>query len=83
MLSKTIKGHPIVVGAYDQWLVSNSGKNEALEAKILEGNVYERVDELSATSSSATKSISELRTTVAAAKKASDQAKSRVSALNK
>ena len=83
MLSKTIKGHPIVVGAYDQWLVSNSGKKEALEAKIQTGKVKDRVDELSATLSSATKSISELRKTVAAAKKAAEKATSKVSALKK
>ena len=33
MLSKIIKDHPIVVGAYAQWLVSNSERKEALEDK--------------------------------------------------
>ena len=64
MLSKTIKDPLILEGAYSQWLVINSGIKEALEAKILAGKVKDRVYELSATSSSATKSISKLRTTV-------------------
>ena len=63
--------------------MSNSVIKEALEAKILVGKVKDRVDELSATSSSATKSISELRKTVAAAKKVAYQVASKVSALKK
>ena len=47
------------------------------------GKVKDRVEELSGTSSSTTKSISELKTMVAAAKKAEDQATSKVSALKK
>ena len=43
----------------------------------------DRVDELSVTSSSTTKNISELKTTVAAAKKALYQAARNVSAPNK
>ena len=35
ILSKTIKDHPISVGAYIMGFVSNSGKNEALEVKYL------------------------------------------------
>ena len=63
MLRK-IKDHPIVVGAYAQWLLINSVRKKALEARILVGKVNDRVDELSATSSCTTKSISKLRTTV-------------------
>ena len=82
MLRK-IKDHPIVVGAYAQWLLINSVRKKALEARILVGKVNDRVDELSATSSCTTKSISKLRTTFAASKKAVDQAASKVSALKK
>ena len=70
-------------GAYSQWLVINSGIKEALEAKILAGKVKDRVYELSATSSSATKSISKIRTTVEAAKNSADQAAIKVSDLKK
>ena len=49
ILSKTIKDHPIVVGAYAQWLVSNSGRKEAIEDKILAGKVKDRVDKISET----------------------------------
>ena len=83
MLSKTIKNHSIVVGVHDQCFVSNSSKKEALKAKILAGKVKDRVDELSDTLSSTTKSGSKLKTTVASSKKAVDQAASKVSALNK
>ena len=72
MLLKTIKDHPIVVGTYAQWLFSNTGRKEALKAKILAGKVKDRLDDLSATLSSTTKSISELKTMFAAAKKAAD-----------
>ena len=71
------------MGAYAQWLVSNSERNEAIEAKILAGKVNDRVDDLSSTSSSTIKSISEIRTTVAASKKVANQASSKVSALKK
>ena len=33
MLKRGFKDHPVVVGAYAQWLVSNSGKKDASEAK--------------------------------------------------
>ena len=83
MISKTIKYHPIVVVDYAQWLVSASGRKEALEAQTLAGKLKDRVDELSATLSSTTTNTSELKTMVAEAKKVADQASSKVSALNK
>ena len=64
-------------------MVSNSVRKEALEYKALAGKLKDRVDNLSATSSSTTKSISELKMTVAAAKKAEDQVTSRFDALKK
>ena len=82
-MQKKIKDHPIVVGDYIQWLVSNSGRKEALEEKILAGMVKDRVDEISATLSSTTKRIIDHRTTVAAAKKAADQEEIKVRYLKK
>ena len=38
-----------MVGAYTQWLVSNSGRKEAIEDKILAGKVKDRVDKISET----------------------------------
>ena len=61
---KKINDHPIVVGAYAQWLVSTLDSKEALEAKTLEGKLNYHVDEISATFYSTTKRISKLNTTV-------------------
>ena len=83
MLSKRIKDCPIVVGAYARLLVSNSVIKEAIEAKILEGKLMDRVDELSAAASSTTNIISKLSINVAADNKAADQATSKVGALKK
>ena len=63
--------------------MSNSGRNKALEAKIMAYKVKYCADELSETSSSTTNSTSKLRTTVSASKKAADQAEINVSALKK
>ena len=84
MLSKPPKNHTVfLVGDYDQWLVSNSGRKEDLEAKTLAGKSKDRVDKLSAMSSSTTNSTRKLKKTVTAANKAADQAASKVSALKK
>ena len=83
ILSKSIKYPHIVVGAYSWCLVGNSGRKEALETKILAVKVKDRIDELSSTLSSTTKSISKLGTMVAAENKAADQAASKVSSLKK
>ena len=83
LYQEKIKYHPIVVGAYTQWLVSNSGRNEALDAKILVVKVKDRVDELSAMFSSTTKRTSKLKKTVASYKKAADQTASKVRSLKK
>ena len=60
-----------MVGAYTQWLVSNSGREKALEDKKLAGKFKDRVYDLSAKSSSTTKIIIELKTTVQGTRKVS------------
>ena len=72
-----------MVGAYNQLLVGNSGRKEALEVKTLASKLKDCFDELSETLSSTTKSIRRLKKTVAVAKKAADQATSKVGALKK
>ena len=72
-----------MVGAYDQWAISNSGRKEALEAKRFGGKLKDRVDELSAMLSYTSKNISELMTTVAASKKVVDQETIKFIALKK
>ena len=83
IISKTIKYHPIVVDAYDQWLVINSGRKDYLDTKIMAGNLKDRVENLSVTSSSAIKSISKLKAVVAAANNAAYEAASKVRSLKK
>ena len=70
MLSKTINYHPILVGVYAQWLVSNSGKKKDLKAKSLASTLKDSVDKLLATSYSTTKNIIGLKTTFAVSNKA-------------
>ena len=54
ILLKTIKDHPILVGAYTQWLVSNSDRKEAFDAKKLAVKLKYHVNVLSAASYSTT-----------------------------
>ena len=56
---------------------------ESLEAKTLVGKFKDCVDDISAASSSITKSISKIKTTVAAANKVEDQVASKSRSLNK
>ena len=46
MLEKSIKDHPIVVGYYARWIVSKSGRKEAMDAKIMATNLKDKVNEL-------------------------------------
>ena len=53
IVKKGFKDHPAVVGAYAQWLVSNSGKRDASEAKASIAKLSDAVTALK--DSSATK----------------------------
>ena len=46
-LEKSIKNHPIVVGSYAQWLVSNSGIKESMDSNIMATKIKDEVYELS------------------------------------
>ena len=52
-----------------------------MDAKIMTAKLKEKVDELSSSSASASKSINELKTSVASAKKAADTAISKLGYL--
>ena len=69
MLAKSIKDNSIVVGAFDQCLVSNSGREESMDANIMATKLKYKVDELSSLSASSSKRINELKISVASAKK--------------
>ena len=81
MLAKSIKDHPIVVGSYTQWIVSNYGIKEAIYANIMATKLEYKVDELSSSTNYVAKSINELKTSVASAKKAADTAISKLGYL--
>ena len=83
MMAKSIKDHPIVVGDYDRWIVSNSGRKEAMDAKVMATKLKYDVDDISSPTTSAAKSINELNTSVASVKKAADTAISKVGSLAK
>ena len=82
-MAKSIKDHPIVVGYYDRWIVSNSGRKEAMDAKVMATKLKYDVDDISSPTTSAAKSINELNTSVASVKKAADTAISKVGSLAK
>ena len=57
MLEKSIKDHPIVVGDYSQWLVSNSGRKEAMDTNIMYTKLKYNLYEISYSTTSDAKSI--------------------------
>ena len=74
VLAKSTKDHPIVVGDYNQWLVSKPEKKEAMDVKVIATKIKDKVDELSSSTNSAAKRINELKTSVASAEKEADTA---------
>ena len=52
ILEKFIKDHPVVVGAYAQWLVSKSVRKESIDANIMANKLKEKLDELTSSYSS-------------------------------
>ena len=74
MLEKYIKDHPIVVGSYTQWLVSNSGRKEDMDVNIMATKLNKKLDKLSSSSASSSKIIKGLNIYVASTKKAADTA---------
>ena len=69
MLAKSIKDNSIVVGAFDQCLISKSEREESMDANIMATKLKYKVDELSSLSASSSKRINELKISVASAKK--------------
>ena len=82
-VGKSIKDHPIVVGASAQWLVSNSGRKEAIYANIMDTKLKDKVDELSSLSASSSNSNNELNISVAYSKKSVDTAISKLGSFSK
>ena len=83
ILVKSIKDHPIAVGAYAQCLVSNSIRKEAMDAKVMTTKLKDKVDELPSSTTSSANSINELKTSVAYSNKSSGTAISKLGSLAK
>ena len=81
MLKKGIKDHPIVVGAYAQWLVSNSGRREALEAQSMVKSLSSKVDSISSTVKDTSTALADVKSTVTSVKKTADSALNKVGSL--
>ena len=81
MLKKGIKDHPIVVGAYAQWLVSNSGRREALEAQSMVKSLSSKVDSISSTVKDTSSALADVKSTVTSVKKTADSALNKVGSL--
>jgi hypothetical protein len=69
-----IKDHPIVVGAYAQWLVRHSGRREAGEALKEAAKAIAIAAELKVSIGSQKGLLAELKTRVEAVKKVADKA---------
>ena len=81
MLEKFTKDHPIVFVAYSQWLVSNYGRNESMDANIMVTKPRDKLVELSSSTASAVKIINELKKSFASEKKATDTPTIKLSTL--
>ena len=81
MLEKFTKDHPIVVVGYYQWLVSNYGINESMNANVMVTKPRDKLDELSSSTASAVKIINELKNSFASEKKATDTPTIKLSTL--
>ena len=75
IVKKGFKDHPVVVGAYAQWLVSNSGKRDASEAKASISKLSDIVSSLKE-SCATKKSVSQLESRLDSVKKTADKAAS-------
>jgi hypothetical protein len=73
MVKRGFKDHPVVVGAYAQWLVSNSGKKDASEAKASIAKLNSTVSDLR-DSIATKKALSALESRIEAVKKVADKA---------
>ena len=81
MLRKGIKDHPIVVGTYAQWLVSNSGRREALEAQSMVKSLTSKVDLMASTVKDTASALTDVKATVTSVKKTADSALNKVGNL--
>ena len=83
MLTKSNNYHPIVVLAYNQWLVINSGRKESMYANIMAIKLKEKLGDIFSLSASSSKIINEFNISVASSKKAANTAISKLGSISK
>jgi len=71
---KGIRNHPSVVGAYSQWLVTNNGLKEAVQARNDSRKVESLVTSLKATVAEQGRNVADLKGKLEATKKVADKA---------
>ena len=77
MLEKGFRDHPIVVGAYSQWLVSNSGRKEAQESQRAVERLLKELTSTTALAKELKSAVAVLEGKVKSAKATADKALSR------
>jgi len=73
IVSRGIKEHPVVMSSYPQWLVHNSGKKDAADAKASVSKLEEQLDKLKDIAATK-KALSALESRVDSVKKVADKA---------
>jgi hypothetical protein len=74
MMDSGIRNHPVVVGAYAQWMVSNSGLRESASARKEASAAKQAVSDLKSQLAEQSKSLSEARSKIDVVKKIADKA---------
>ena len=77
LVDKGFKNHPVVVGAYSQWLVANSGRKEASDALAVTSALQEKYSKVDSRLSALAKSQAETAKLAETAKKTADKALSK------
>ena len=77
MLEKGFCNHPIIVGAYLQWLVSNSGRKEAQESQKAVEHLLKELSSTTALAKELKTAVTALEGKVKSAKATADKALSR------
>ena len=81
MLQRGFKDHPVVVGAYSTWLVSNSGRKEASTMSAQIASINNNMATVTDSLHSVKKELSDLKSSVKSVKSTADSALSKVGSL--
>ena len=70
-----------MIGAYAQWLVSKSGRREALEAQSMVKSLSSKVDSMSSTVKDTSSALADAKASITSVKKTADSALNKVGSL--